>query len=509
MQITYGLDAAQRKKGINAPVVWDSKTAVNGHILLVGMSGAGKTYRLKQIINSMRQSCSAAAEPPPRFHVFDVHGDIDLDGASSVLFSEQTPYGLNPLRVDPDPHFGGIRKRIQAFISTINRVNQKLGQKQEAVLRNILTDVYARHGFHQDDPSTWVIEEAAHHRVESGDTNRLYLDIPFADKDQAKAFNVIGWDKTLKLWYINPKDYRGGITRWAPKTLSRTHPSISDVLRVSRHILMMNFLGTGQEAVTNLEIVNKKSHAYRHKLFNAIRQYGSTEYADEKTEADIQAAKEKAIESYTRYIDTLKTGLELEGLMKYSSKDVLKSVVERLENLDAVGIFQAEPPPFDEKACVWRYNLRALSKEEKKLFVHFRLEELFLQAMQQGEQQRITNVFIVDESHLYIDDAPDNIIKNISAEGRKFGLALVCASQSPTHFPEDFMASVATKIILGIDEMYWKSSTSKMGVSSQALSWVQPQRRMLVQIKAHGNTRNDWHWTLLNQHTATNGKHST
>lgn len=48
------------------------------------------------------------------------------------MFSEQTTYGMNPLRVNPDPHFGGIRKRVQGFITTINRVIMRaLGPKQE------------------------------------------------------------------------------------------------------------------------------------------------------------------------------------------------------------------------------------------------------------------------------------------------------------------------------------------------------------------------------------------
>lgn len=48
----------------------------------------------------------------------------------------------------------------------------------------------------------------------------------------------------------------------------------------------------------------------------------------------------------------------------------------------------------------------------------------------------------------------DNIINIISKEARKFGLGLICASQSPTHFSEDFISNVGTKIILGLDQMF-------------------------------------------------------
>ena len=52
--------------------------------------------------------------------------------------------------------------------------------------------------------------------------------------------------------------------------------------------------------------------------------------------------------------------------MKYDSKDVMKSVVERLENLYNCGIFKEQQPPFDTNSTVWRYDIKALRLEEKK-----------------------------------------------------------------------------------------------------------------------------------------------
>lgn len=492
MQITYGIDAGARKRGETAPVAWNSLSGVNGHVLLVGMSGAGKTYRLRKMIRQMQDTSDGK---PLRFHVFDVHGDIDIEGASAVMFSEQTTYGMNPLRVNPHPHFGGIRKRVQGFINTINRVMRALGPKQEAALRNILYDIYARHGFRQDDPHSWAIDESMARLVSDGSDGRLYLDVPLGEKDDAKALGA-RWDSMQRCWFIGTDEYQGGITRWAPKTLDRTHPSISDALRMARHILQMSFLGTGVEAITNLEIANKAATAYQRKLLEALRR-GDKAFADEKLEADLDKAKKKAIDTFSAYAESIVTGRELGDLMKYDSTEVLKSVVDRLENLNAIGIFKAAPPPFDPDAQVWRYNINALSMEERKLFVLFRLEELFAAAVQRGEQADVCEVIILDEAHIYADDEPDNIINTIAKEARKFGLAMVCASQSPTHFTEDFISSVATKVILGIDEMFWRGSVTKMRVSEEALAWIKPQKTMLVQLKTRGETRNDWRWTLI------------
>lgn len=493
MQISWGFDAGARRRNETLPIVWNSKVAVNGHCLLVGMSGAGKTYQLRKMIRGMQDSATPGSNL--RFHVFDVHGDIDIDGASSVMFSEQTQWGMNPLRVNPDPHFGGLRKRVQGFISTVNRVMRALGSKQEAALRNILYDIYTRHGFKQDDPRTWAIDENAARLVSDGSDNRLYIDVPLAEKDDAKGLGA-RWENTLRCWWIAADEYQGGITRWPPKTLARTYPSIIDALHHARHIMQMSFMGTGMKAITNLEIANRAARAFQRKLMESLKR-GEKGFEDEKLQADLDKAKLKAIEAFTEYANSLTTGHELTDVMRYDSTEVLKSVVDRLENLNAIGIFKASPPPFDPNSPVWRYNIKALSMEERKLFVLFRLEEIFANAVQRGEQEDIVEVIILDEAHIYADDDPENIINTIAKEARKFGLAMICASQSPTHFTEDFISSVATKVILGIDENFWRGSTTKMRVSEEALAWIKPQKTILVQLKTRGETKNDWRWTVL------------
>lgn len=461
-------------------------------MLICGMSGAGKTYTLRKAIRSMLNSNGGK---PVRVHIFDVHGDIKVEGQSVVMFSEQTTYGLNPLRIDPDPHFGGVRKCVQRFINTMNRVMRQLGSKQEACLRNVLFDIYERHGFKQDDPSTWQVDETMARLISDGSDGRLYIDVPIAEKDEAKALGAM-WDGMQKCWWVPSDQYQGGLLRWSPKTLARSYPSIADALRMARHILQMAFLGTGAQAVTYLEAANKAARAYQNKRLEALRR-GNAAFTDDKLEADLDKAKKKAIETFTTYAEAVVTGRELDNLMKYDSNEVLKSVVDRLENLNAIGVFKAAQPPFDRKAPIWNYNIRALSLEERKLFVLFRLAEIFETARQRGEQDYISDVIILDEAHIYADDDDENIINTIAKEARKFGVALICASQSPTHFTEDFIAAVSTKIILGIDEQYWKGAQTRMRLSEEALKWIRPQKSILVQMKTRGQARNDWNWVVL------------
>lgn len=494
MKVQWGVEANSVKQSSPTQVIWDSEIAVNPHMLIMGISGSGKTYNLRKIISEM---CDTNGGKPIRFHIMDVHGDIDIPNASSIMFSEQTTYGMNPLRINPNPHYGGVRKRVQSFINTINRVGRALGPKQEAALRNILYDIYAQHGFRQDDPTTWYIDDNQARLLSDGSDNRLYLDVPKAEKDQLKELKVGAvYDPERFCWWIPPAEYKGAVTRWSPKTLNRTHPSIADTLRMARHIMQKSFLGTNMESITNLEIANKAAAAFQRKLLEALKR-GEHGYEDDKLQADLDKAKQKAIDTFSAYADSIITGRELGDLMKYDSIDVLKSVVDRLENLDAIGIFKPTPPPFDTDASVWRYHIKALNLEERKLFALFKMEELFAAAVQSGEKKGIDTVIIVDEAHIYADDDPENIMSTISKEARKFGLALIAASQAPTHFTDDFLATVATKIVLGIDETYWPNSARKMQVSIDALKWVKIQQSMLIQLKQKGATKNDWRWTLI------------
>ncbi len=423
MKYHFGYDDfAFRQKHEKIPVIWDSHDVVNGHVLITGKSGTGKTHMIRSMISHGVKTATS----PVTFHVMDVHGDIDIPGCSSVQFSEATTYGLNPLKINADVNFGGVRKRIQSFLSTLDRTQSRaLGPKQEAVLRNIVLDLYAANGFYIDKPESWRLNDGVQRR--------------FAKK----------------------------------------YPNIDDAHRFAYSKLTQMFLGTGTDAIKNLEDVNRKTTvlASRLKRLNGAK---TTEIED--IEKDIEKAIDLANNSYSQYLNNIKTGRELDGLLKYDSKDVLKSVVDRLENMKATGLFKNQPPPFDTQNPVWRYNICALSEEEKRMFVEFCLQDLFAQAVQRGPVDDIRDVIVIDEAHLFFRDDEDNILNTLAKEARKFGVSLVCASQSPTHFSDDFISNVATKIILGIDQMYWDGTIRKMRIDPKILGYLVPQRTIAAQI---------------------------
>ena len=130
MKAIIGIDST------GAPIAWEPELLTNPHLLITGMSGSGKTHLLRTIIHQLVNT----AQSPVRVHVIDIHEDINIPGASSLLFSQNMPYGFNPLVVDSDIHSGGINPAITSFLKLLSRTaNYKIGDRQEAVLRSILT----------------------------------------------------------------------------------------------------------------------------------------------------------------------------------------------------------------------------------------------------------------------------------------------------------------------------------------------------------------------------------
>lgn len=494
MLIPLGTDYFEARSGRKVDVNLDTSKLINAHMLLLGSSGVGKSHTLKKLIAG-----GIANSPNIRFHVPDVHGDLVIPGESVVQFSEQEMYGLNPLRVNPSREFGGVRKSIQAFIRTINQViSPGLGIKQESVLRNLLEDVYLDFGFDVNDASTWSLNALEPRLVSAGADNRLYLQVSLEDKDKVKAFGA-RWDGEQRRWWVHANKYTGDITKWKPAFKERTYPTIDDVAAYARRLYEERFIGSDQKAVTALTYLNKVARSLQRKTIDSVR-LRSHHIPDSDGEAQLEQAGQKVIEAVTDYVKSVRTGYELENLMKYDSPDVLKSVLDRINNLRATGVFKGTPPPFDPSARIWRYKLNSLFNEEKKMLVLFLLQDLFYKAVQRGEQSEIVDIIVLDELGTYTstqDESGDGIIGIIAREARKFGMGLWAANQSPENVPGSLISSVGTKIILGIDETHWNMAVSKMRIDQKLLNWIQPMQTMAVQLKEKKSAKSRWWWVQL------------
>lgn len=472
-------------------VTWEPDNLINGHLIMVGDSGSGKTHNLRAFL---RQIADTAGPTLQRIHVLDTHGDIEVGGAH-VQFSQSTPYAFNPLEVFPDPHFGGVRRAVSQFLTMIQRA-RKLGTTQEAVLRNILFDVYAMKGFHPDNPLTWG-DEGGPGKPENLPADRVYLDVPFEEKDLAKDIarregTFLTFDRENRCWWT-PR-YTDGLRRWPEKSWSKTSPTIHDVISLAQLKLKQLWVGVDQKSMFALENFCKATEQLQKAVKSGVQRQGSGDPVLLKEERE--RAADRVREAMEGFLERCTTGEEIDDLIRYESAQTLKSLLDRLENLKATGVCRSVRPPFDPGELIWRYELRAYGDVERQIFIENLLERMFQRAIARGEVRGVTDVVVIDEAVRYMVDDNDHVITRLISEARKFGIALFLISQSPTQFPEQILAGVGCKVILGLDPMFHRMASSKLGLDQKYIEAIRPRQLILVNRKLKSQVP-QWIPTLL------------
>ena len=431
MKILIGQEFFSIKNGNPKNVLLDYGKVINPHLILVGGSGTGKTYNLRKILKAISE-----VNQNVRFHIMDVHGDIEIDDSSTIKFSETTEYGLQPLKLSTDPDFGGVRKRIRSFINALNRTSRKLGTKQEPVLYNLLLDLYAARGFYATSPKTWY------------------------------------------------------------ETEKRKYPTLIDLRRWLEYKLKHMLFGASSKALRSFEEVKKLKLQLDRKIKKELKSKNDEEI--QKLEEQISKIKEKMKEEFNNGVENLGNGYELDDLIKYDSPEVIRSLLDRITILESSGIFKNRIPQFDNKKPVWRYDIKALNRDEQKLFVSILAEEIFLKVKELGETKFPREFIVIDEASIFLQNADDEYILNIIArEARKFGLGLILATQSLEHIPDDIIESTASKIILGVDETKMDITAKKLQVDKQKLKYIVPRKSALVQIKEGGKNYSPFQNVIL------------
>lgn len=493
------------------PIVVNTQEVINPHLQVTGITGMGKTYALQQLVTNFVESASEE-QKPVRVHVFDPHGDIMLPYSSVVKFSEATGYGYNPLEVNPDPDFGGVRRAIQKFIAAINK-HKSLGNKQEAVMRYLLEDLYAAHGFKVDDPRSWLPDDPRMVRsVMRGRENRVYLDVAYEHREHFKllcrgvprecsGFDDFDKDTALqskKCWWVDRDYYDGDFLMWEPRNLFKTAPTLDDLARYTERKLKAQFCGTNSAAMALLKDVNQAARAYHRRVADLSKRDAALDEG-EKAELlkSLDKAKEKANGAYASYLDAIMTGRELDDMIRYNSVDVLTSVYERVQNLRAIGIYKPVPPPFDPKQPIWQYQIKPLEIPVQAMFVDMVSARVFERAIQRGVQEDVIELLVIDEGKRFVGESSDDILTKIANEARKFGLGLWIMSQTPGHFPDDFIKATGTILVLGLAKGDTNLAARKLGVDENLLHTVVPQKTALVKIQTKGRLSSDFQTVSL------------
>lgn len=445
-QFTVGFNDFQLKRGIKEPFIWNLGQLANGHVGITGTSGSGKTYQIRRFAEAF------ASDPQTRISIFDYHGDIEIPGASEVLFSESTRYGYNPFVVNPDPHYGGLRKSANHIIDIMS-TNRKLGEQQAAVLRQLVMDCYALKRMYQEKPASWVKRNAP-------------------ESECQDLYNKREWG-----------------------ALAQCYPTLTDLERLIAKKLKSGLFGLDENNQANLALRGFEGFMRAARALDKAKERNIREDT-EKTQQALEKAKDNALKEYENALNQTRTGSEFDEILKYDSVDTLRSLSTRLENVKALGLFNANEPPFSGR--IQRYNIKPLasSEDELKMFVYSRMMAIFHEEMQRGESHgKVRHVIILDEAKKFCDEESSNPINIIANEARKFGISLVLASQSPGHFSEDFINSAGTLLVQNMAPGDWQRAANKLQIEKSKLEYLKPRETALLKLQRVGERIN---WFQVN-----------
>lgn len=336
-----------------------------------------------------------------------------------------------------------------------------------------------------------------------GRENRVYLDVAYEHRDRFKfllrdqstgrargGFDDFDNDPALrskKCWWVERDFYEGDFLMWEPRNLFKVAPNMDDVVRFTERKLKAHFCGTNSAAMALLKDVNQAARAYHRKVTEMSKRDAALDDGEraELTKA-LEKAKDKASDAYSSYLDAIVSGRELDDMIRYNSTDVLTSVYERFQNLRAIGIYNPVAPPFDPNKPIWQYQIKPLEIPVQSMFVDMVSARIFERAMQRGVQSDVVELLVLDEGKRFLGESNDDVLIKIANEARKFGLGLWIMSQTPEHFPDDFIKATGTILVLGLAKADTNLSARKLGVDEALLGSLMPQKTALIQIKRKG-----------------------
>jgi hypothetical protein len=137
---------------LGSGIYWNPEVLPNGHVVVIGASGSGKTQTLKAIAYELYRYYSDL-----QIVIIDFHGDQTLAGETCYPLHMSSPYGINPLVVNLDPEGGGPNLQAIAVTSTLKK-NLQLGVNQEGLMLEVLQSCYWQRGIVQEEQGSWDLE---------------------------------------------------------------------------------------------------------------------------------------------------------------------------------------------------------------------------------------------------------------------------------------------------------------------------------------------------------------
>ena len=394
----------------------------NPHVLISGGSGSGKTTLLKTLIKNFKDLGKVMV-------IIDFHGDMYIEGENLIEFTPtNSPNAINPFELETHPKKGGVSVQAEAvalMLGTYFFDKGRMTKKQQNTLEKLIVDTYAAKGIYQDDQNTWQKEPPT--------MKDLYL---------VFVYVVSGGSK---------KD--------------ETEGDYNTSLITSQFNALMNVL---------LSFDDEQAEIYKEQL-TKIEQYIKQKISTMQDD-DNKEASDKDLD-FSR--------IDLNYYLQKSNFKTLENLFSYIEKIANLSIFNGKAPKL--KRGINRMDVSSFTSIGKpltaKFLGEFIAQKFFRSSMLRGEYSKLDNVgankkcdrvLIFDESKLALPTGTEkensyNIMNRIVTESRKYGLALVLASQRLSHYSEEILSNISTKILLGAKSNDYKNVARVFGVKEDVV----------------------------------------
>jgi len=400
-------------------IFWDPKNVSNPHLMIVGKSGSGKTTLLRKVIEYLDNENYIT-------FVIDFHGDIKTSKEQEFEFTTLNPkYGIGVFEFEKDPIKGGIYNRVEELLQIFKSVYfENFSPLREAVIKRLLLDVYYVKGFDPDNPKSW-------------------------DKEIDKLPTLLDLKKLIKLIKNEIKNFEENREVY------------------SKNIEKMNLIykKVAQKMVETEEEFQK---------ILAQSEEHFSKFLEEIT--ILFNEKEKKFDSIKAI--TKKLGIKDFGF--YLQRNVLKSIESIEVYIDAMiesKVFSQHNPVLKRGKKTFRFNLSNLSDRVMFFMANLIIQRIFNKSRKSfnPEDNRpvaLKTFIVIDESKLIMPQGkekenPFNFLNRIVSESRKFGLGVILVSQRISHYSEEMLSNIATKVVLKLSENDKKVVKSKIGIKDK------------------------------------------
>lgn len=200
---------------------------------------------------------------------------------------------------------------------------------------------------------------------------------------------------------------------------------------------------------------------------------------------DIKECIEACVEDELSSDDLDYDSINIEALTDRSVFKTVENLFSYIENITQLSIFNGTAPKL--KKGINRIDLSAFTSISKpmtaKFLSEFIAQKFFRACMLRGEYDKISSapentkfdrIMIFDESKLALPvgvakEDPFNIFNRILTESRKYGLAVILASQRLNHYSEEILSNIHTKILLGAKSNDYKNAARVMATKEEVL----------------------------------------